>query len=452
LTQVTDKIENDRPNKKMASKAVVASTIGTVIEWYDFFLYSTASAIIFPKLFFPSSDPYISTLQSFGTLAVGYFARPIGATIFGHFGDRIGRKNALVITLWLMGLSSFIMGILPTYESIGFWAPLFLIILRVCQGIGVGGEWAGSILLSMEWGSEKRKGIMASLPNTGVGAGLLLSSAMVTLFISLSGESFYVWGWRLPFIFSVVLLIAGLVIRSKIEETPSFRQVQEGKQVSGMPVLEAMKTYPKQILLSALVKMSEHAPFAIFTVFMINYCMQKFHIDKQYLVNATTVASLLMCINIPLFGYLSDKIGIKRMYLVGVVLTLLWAFPYIAIMNTGFPILIFLATVLSMFPHNIQAGAQPALIAQSFPARLRYSGASLGSQISSVFSGGIAPIVSTYFLHKFGTIYAIGFYIAFTAVVSLIATILIKNYSEVKEERELIRNKDRSNPAYWVDM
>jgi metabolite-proton symporter len=445
LTEVTNRVKHEKSDPKMAKKAVVASTVGTIIEWYDFFLYATASALIFPKLFFVSSDPYVSTLQSFGTFAVGYFARPIGAAIFGHFGDRIGRKNALVITLWLMGLSSLLMGILPTYESIGFWAPVLLIILRILQGIGVGGEWAGSILLSMEWGSEKKRGFMASLPNTGVGAGLLVSSAMVTLFMTLSGESFYAWGWRLPFIFSLVLLIAGLVIRSKIEETPSFRSVQDEKRVSRLPVLEVMKTHPKQVILSALVKMSEHAPFSIFTVFMINYSMQSYHIDKQFLVNANTIASLLMCINMPIFGYYSDKIGIKRMYLVGVVLTLIWAFPYISLMNTGVPIVVFLATVLSMFPHNIQAGAQGALIAQSFPARLRYSGASLGTQLSSVFSGGIAPIVCTYLIHKFGTVYSIGFYIAFTAIVSLIATILIKDFSDYKEEREFVRKGSVQN-------
>jgi MFS family permease len=420
----------------MARKAVVASTIGTVIEWYDFFLYATAAALIFPKLFFPGSDPYISTLQSFGALAIGYFARPIGAAIFGHFGDRIGRKNALVITLWMMGISSFLMGVLPTYENIGFWAPLLLIILRFFQGIGVGGEWAGSILLSMEWGSEKKKGIMASIPNAGVGAGMLLSSAMVALFMAISGDSFYVWGWRIPFLFSLLLLIVGVIIRAKVQETPSFRKVQDGQQVSKMPVLEVIKKHPKQIILTALAKMSEHAPFSIFTVFMINFSVSNFNIDESYLVNANTLASLLMIINIPLFGYLSDKIGIKRMYLVGVGLTLIWALPYIGLINTGIPIIIFLATILSMFPHNIQAAAQPALIAQSFPARLRYSGASLGTQLSSVFSGGIAPIVCTYLLHSFGTIYSIGFYIALTAVVSFVSTIMLKEFSDAKVESE----------------
>lgn len=421
-------------NKKMAKQAVAAATIGTVIEWYDFFLYATASAIIFPKLFFPGSDPYISTLQSFGALAIGYFARPIGAAIFGHFGDRIGRKNALVITLWMMGISSFVMGILPTHETIDFWAPLLLIVLRFFQGVGVGGEWAGAILLSMEWAEEKKKGIMASIPNAGVGLGMLLASAMVGLFITISGDSFYTWGWRIPFLFSFVLLIAGVAIRSRIQETPAFRNVQEEKQIVNIPILEVIKEHPKQILFSALAKMSEHAPFSIFTVFMINYSMSNFTIDEQYLVNANTVASLLMIINIPLFGYFSDKIGIKRTYLIGVGLMFLWAFPYIGLIHTGIPIVIFLATILSMIPHNVQVASQAALIAQSFPARLRYSGASLGSQLSSVVSGGIAPIVCAYLLHTFGTIYSIGFYIACVSVVSFVSTILLKDFSGTKAE------------------
>ncbi|CAB3393621.1 MFS transporter [Kyrpidia spormannii] len=419
--------------KKMTRKAVGASTIGAIIEWYDFFLYSTASAIIFPKLFFPSADPYISTLESFGSLAVGYVARPVGAAIFGHFGDRIGRKNALVITLWLMGLSTIVMGLLPTYSTLGFLAPLLLIIARIFQGIGVGGEWAGSILLSMEWGGNKTSGFMASLPNAGVGAGQLVASVILGLFIALSGSQFYVWGWRLPFLFSVILLVAGVVIRSKIDETPHFQEVQASKQVSALPIFEVVKSYPKQVLLTIFLKMSEHAPYVVFTVFMIGYSVEHFHIDKGFLVTAITVASILMCFNIPLFGHVSDRIGMKRVYLIGVILMLLWAFPYVALMNTGIPSVIFLVTVLSMFPHNIQGGAQPALIAQSFPVRLRYSGAALGSQISAVISGGIAPIICTYLLHVFGTIYAVAGYIAFTAVVSLIATVLVKNYTQLKE-------------------
>lgn len=430
----TETMEDKISTKKMARRALVGSTFGAVIEWYDFFLYATASALIFPKLFFTDSDPYIATLLSFATFATGYLARPVGAMIFGHFGDRVGRKNALVITLWLMGISSFLMGVLPTSETIGIWAPTLLVMLRLIQGIGVGGEWAGSILLAMEWGDKKKKGFAASMPNAGVGAGMLLSSAVVGLCISLTGDSFYVWGWRIPFIASLLLLVVGIIIRAKVLETPSFRQVQEGNQVSKAPVLEVLKLYPKQVIYCGLAKMSEHAPFVVFTTFMINYSINNFDISSGYMVNVNTLAGIIMCINIPLFGYLSDKVGIKRMYLVGVITTLLWAFPYIGLMSTGMPVLILVATILSMFPHNIQAGAQPALIAQAFPARLRYSGASIGSQIPAIFAGGIAPLICTYLVQTTGTIYAIGFYLVFIAILSLVGTILLKNLSSVHED------------------
>ncbi|MFC5589739.1 MFS transporter [Sporosarcina soli] len=442
MNQESEVVENDVSTKKMGRRALVGSTVGTIIEWYDFFLYATASALIFPKLFFSDSDPYVATLLSFATFAVGFLARPVGAIIFGHFGDRVGRKNALVITLWIMGLSSFLMGVLPTYATIGFLAPLMLVILRLLQGIGVGGEWAGSVLLAMEWGNKKKQGFTASVPNAGVGAGMLLSSAVVGLCIAFTGDNFYVWGWRIPFIASLLLLLVGMVIRLRILETPSFRKVEEGNQVSKMPVLEVLRFYPKQVIYSAMAKMSEHAPFAIFTTFMINYSINNFKVESEYMVNANTFASILMCINIPLFGYLSDKIGIKKMYMIGVIATILWAFPYIGLMSTGVPVVILLATILSMFPHNIQAGAQPALISQAFPARLRYSGASLGTQIPAVFAGGIAPLVCTYLIQTTGTLYSIGFYIVFVGLISLIGTILLKNISQVSEEVSIATNYD----------
>lgn len=416
-------------NKKMARRALVGSTLGTVIEWYDFFLYATASALIFPKLFFPGENPYIATILSFATFASGFLARPIGAIIFGHFGDRIGRKKALIVTLWMMGLSSTLMGLLPDFKTIGIWAPILLVALRLIQGIGVGGEWAGSMLLAMEWGNQKKKGFMASVPNTGVGAGMLVSSAIVGLCLSFGGDSFYTWGWRIPFLVSLILLVVGIVIRTKIEETPSFRQVKEVNQVSKIPIFEVLQKYPKQVLFTAMAKFSEHAPYAIFTTFMINYSIKSFHISPEFMVNVNTFAGLLMCINMPVFGYLSDKVGIKRMYILGIILLLVWAFPYIGIMNTGVPGLILLATLLSMFPHNIQAGAQPALVAQAFPARLRYSGASLGTQIPAVFAGGIAPIVCTYLIQTTGTIYSIAYYMIVVAIISFVGTMFLKNLS-----------------------
>lgn len=421
---------NETLNKKMRQTAIAGSVVGTIIEWYSYFLYLTASALVFPKLFFSSSDPYVSTLLSFGAVAIGFCANPIGAAIFGHFGDRIGRKKSLVYTLWLMGISSFLIGVLPTYDQIGFWAPIMLVLLRVLQGAGAGGEWGGAVLLSMEWGNKKSHGFAASLPNAGVGAGMLVSSAVMALCVAISGDGFFVWGWRLPFIFAVILLVVGLVIRAKVEETPSFREVERNEKVAKMPVLEVFRTEAKQIILAMLAKMNEHASFTIIATFMISYCAQTYGTSEQLLLNAVTVASIIMCFLIPFFGYLSDKVGIKRLYLIGVAFMLIWAFPYIGLVNTGNGMFIFAATVLTMLPHNIQAGAQPALIAQSFPARLRYSGAALSSQLAALISGGIAPILCTYLIHQFGTVYVVGYYIAFTAVVSFVATSLLKKQRE----------------------
>ncbi|MBT2653745.1 MHS family MFS transporter [Bacillus sp. ISL-18] len=424
----------NKSNQKMGKKAAVAATIGSVIEWYDFFLYATASALIFPKVFFPSADPYLAMLQSFGAFAIGFIARPIGAAIFGHFGDRIGRKTALVLTMFLMGLSSLAIGLLPSYDKIGFWAPTLIVILRLIQGIGVGGEWGGAVLLSMEWGQKKRQALMASWPQMGVSAGLLVSSIMVSVFMTISGNGFYTWGWRIPFLFSFVLLIFGLIIRAKIPETPSFQNVQEENQVSRFPVLEVIKKHPKEILLAALVRLSENGPFYVYTVLMINYAMDNFSINKQFIVNANTAGGVVMAFCIPLFGYLADRFGIRKMYLIGVGATLLWAFPYIGLINTGIPMVVFLATALAMIPHSMQVGPQGAFVAQSFPARLRYSGLSLGSQFGSIIAGGIAPLICTFLLHKFGTSYVISFYIIFAAIITFSASLLVKACPEEEED------------------
>lgn len=420
--------------KKLGRRAAVAATIGSVIEWYDFFLYATASALIFPKLFFPNADPYLATLQSFGAFAIGFIARPIGAAIFGHFGDRIGRKTALILTMFIMGFSSLAIGLLPTYQQIGHWAPTLIVALRLIQGIGVGGEWGGSVLLSMEWGQKKRHALMAAWPQMGVASGMLVASIMISLFMSIAGANFYTWGWRVPFLFSFVLLITGLIIRAKIPETPSFNKVQEENNVSRLPVIEVLRKHPKDILLAALVRLSENGPFYVYTVLMINIAVEKFSLDKQFLINANTLGGIIMAICIPLFGHLADRYGIRKMYLIGVATTLLWAFPYIGLFNTGTPAVVFLVTAFAMVPHSMQVGPQGAFVARSFPARLRYSGLSLGSQLGSIIAGGIAPLVCTYLMHKFGTTFAISFYIAFAAIITFSASLLVKTYPEVEEE------------------
>ncbi|MHB1651230.1 MAG: MFS transporter [Desulfitobacteriaceae bacterium] len=425
-------------------KAAIASTVGTAIEWYDFFLYGTAAALVFPKLFFPGSDPYIGTLLAFTTFALGFVARPVGAAIFGHFGDRIGRKATLIITLLLMGISSTFIGLMPTYNSIGIWAPIGLTLLRLFQGIGVGGEWGGSVLLSMEWGYKQKRGLMASWPQMGVPLGLLLSSGLVTLFINLTGSSFNTWGWRVPFLLSLVLVAIGLFVRLSILETPLFAAALKEKRISRQPVLEVIRNNPKEILLSALLRMAEQAPFYIFITFVISYGTEHLHMNRQLFVNGTMVAGLLSLVSIPFFGYLSDVIGRKRMYMIGAVAVLIYAFPYFALLNSGVPVLVFLAIVLSLIPHDMMYGPQAALIAENFPTHLRYSGASLGYQLASIIAGGPAPLLAAYLLHTYGTSTSISIYIMGCAVVTIIATAMMKERSKQDIVKEYGENHSAS--------
>jgi metabolite-proton symporter len=431
----TEKTLPEAERRVQVRRAAVASTIGTAIEWYDYFLYGTAAALVFPKLFFPNSDPYVATLQSFATMFLGFVARPVGAAIFGHYGDRIGRKATLIVTLLLMGISSALMGVLPSYAAIGAWAPTILIILRILQGIGVGGEWGGSVLMSIEWGHHKRRGLMGSWPQLGVALGLLVSSLMMTIFLKISGSGFYAWGWRIPFLLSLVLVFIGLFIRLRVLETPQFQQVLQEQKVVKVPVWEAIKSNPKEIILSALVRMAEQAPFYLFITFILSYGSQHMHYDKSFLTNATTVAAALSLVSVPLFGHLSDRIGRRRMYAIGAVCVLIYAYPYFWMVDSGVKVLAFIAIVLSMIPHDMLYGPQAALIAEAFPANIRYSGASLGYQLASIVAGGPAPMIATWLLHTYGSSSAISAYIVFNAVVTLIALAFLKG----RQEEEIVR-------------
>ena len=299
-------------------RAVIASTVGTAIEWYDFFLYSTVTGLVFAKLFFPHSDPWVGTLEAFGIYAVGFVARPIGAAIFGHYGDRIGRKSTLIATLLLMGLATFAVALVPTYERIGIWGAVILTVLRFIQGVGVGGEWGGSVLMSMEWArNDRSRGFIASWPQFGVPCGLFLANLAVLAFSQMSGENFLSWGWRIPFALSLVLVGVGLYIRLGILETPVFAKLVAERKVERAPMLAVIKQYPKEILLSALARMGEQAPFYIFTAFIFSYGTDALHVSRNFLLTAVLAASVLSFVSIPLFGHLSDRIGRKNMYMIG---------------------------------------------------------------------------------------------------------------------------------------
>ncbi len=418
MTTTTPSPEVARSQRR---RAIVASTVGTTIEWYDFFLYSTTAALIFPKLFFPTEAASSGILLAFGTQFVGFAARPIGAAIFGHYGDRIGRKATLVTTLLIMGICTALIGVLPIYATIGVAAPLLLTLLRLLQGAAVGGEWGGSVLIAMEWGESHRRGYNASWPQLGVPLGLLLSTAMVQLMSATTGPDFETWGWRVPFLASLVLVAVGLYVRLKVLESPEFAEVRETKAVSKLPVIEAFRTQWREILAAAFIRMSEQAPFYLFITFVLTYGTAHLKIPRSSLLNDTLVAAAVGLISVPLFGHLSDKIGRRTMYAIGIACVALFAFPYFGLLNTTEPSLVLLAIVLSLIFHDMQYGPQAALIAESFGTNIRYSGAGLGYQLASVIAGGPAPLIAAAILAATGSSTGISIYILICCALSFIA-------------------------------
>jgi metabolite-proton symporter len=411
-------------------KAVIAATVGTTIEWYDFFIYGTAAGLVFGKLYFPNEDPLTATLAAFGTYFIGFVGRPIGAAIFGHYGDRIGRKATLIATLMCMGLATFAIALVPTYQSIGIWGAVLLTVLRIIQGIGVGGEWGGSVLISMEWArTNGSRGLVASWPQFGVPAGLFLSNLVILAFSSWSGDAFLTWGWRIPFLLSIVLVGVGLWVRLGILETPVFQKLVAERKIVSAPIIEVIKKQPRQIILSALLRMAEQAPFYIFTAFIFSYATGTLKMSRDFVLVAVLAASLLSFVTIPLSGHISDRIGRRKMYLIGAAATGLFGFLYFGMVDTAVPSTVFIAIVLSLVPHDMMYGPQAALIAESFTPRLRYSGASLGYQLASVIAGGPAPLIATALFAAFHTGYAIAIYIAACAVVSLISAALMPDYT-----------------------
>ena len=421
---------SDIEHSAQLRRAVVAGTVGTVIEAYDFLLYVLVAPLVFAKLYFPGSDPLVGTLQAFGIYAVGFVARPVGAAIFGHYGDRIGRKATLIATLLLTGLSTFAVGFVPGYESIGIWGAVILTVVRFIQGIGIGGEWGGATLIAMEWAkTNAHRGFITSWPQWGGPAGLFVANIAVLAFSAISGDQFLVWGWRVPFWLSIVMVGIGLYIRLGIFETPVFQRILEQEQVARAPVLEVLRRQPKEIILTALARMAEQGPFYIFAAFIFTYGTTVLHSSRDLLLTGLLVGTGLSALTIPLSGYLSDRIGRKRMYLLGAVTMGIWGFVYFTMLNTAVPGWIFLAIVLSFIPHDMMYGPQAALIAECFSPRLRYSGASLGYHLSSVIAGGPAPLIATALLASTGSGYPVAIYIAVCAVVSITSTIFLPDYT-----------------------
>ncbi|MEQ4521071.1 MFS transporter [Pseudarthrobacter sp. B907] len=428
--------------EQAARRATIASVVGTTIEWYDFFLYGTAAALVFPQLFFPGQNAFAGVLFAFGTQFVGFVARPVGAAIFGHYGDRIGRKTTLMATLFLMAFGTVLIGFLPTYQAIGVAAPILLTLLRIIQGIGVGGEWGGSVLLSMEWGRRGRRGFSASWPQIGVPLGLVLSTGVVRITSGITGtEGFASFGWRIPFIISILLIGVGLFVRLRVIESPDFEAVRKSNKIVRNPLIEVIKRQPKEILLSALVRMSEQAPFYLFITFVITYAVKHLQLNSNSILDDTLIAAALGLVSVPLFGWLSDKFGRRKVYGVGIVLTALFAFPYFAMLDTREPFIVGVAIVVSLILHDIQYGPQAALIAESFDADIRYTGAGLGYQLASVVAGGPAPLIAAALLAQYGNSTAISLYIIACCAIAMVALIFLPKAAHRFEESPEIKTE-----------
>jgi|SRR5581483_6023704 len=402
---------------------ILASFIGTTIEWYDFFIYGTAAALVFNKLFFPSFDPFVGTLSSFGTFAVGFIARPLGGVIFGHYGDRIGRKAMLVYSLMIMGVATFATGLLPTYATAGVWAPVLLVAMRTAQGLGLGGEWGGAVLMAVEHSSRSRRGLAGSWPQMGGLAGLLLSTLVFTMVTrSTSDAEFLAWGWRIPFLISFVLVGLGMFIRMNLAETPAFAKVKRAGVTQDLPLVTVLRDYRKNVLLAAGMRLAENSLFYIYTVFVLTYAETKLHVPRSTMLTGVTISAAVGCVGVPLFGALSDVIGRRRLYLFGALFSMVFAIPFFWLLDTRTPLLMFGAVILGLnVGHDAMYGPQAAYFSELFGTEVRYSGASVAYQASSVFAGGLAPLIATALLATSGSRAVAAYMILMSAITAIAA-------------------------------
>ncbi|TCP55335.1 metabolite-proton symporter [Tamaricihabitans halophyticus] len=418
--------DTDKAKRMSPRRVAIASFIGTAIEWYDFYLYGTAAALVFNHLFFPDFSPLAGTLLALSTFSAGFIARPLGGIVMGHFGDRIGRKSMLVLSLLMMGFATALIGVLPTYATAGIWAPVLLVLLRVVQGFGVGGEWGGAVLMAVEHAPARSRGFFGAWPQMGVPAGLLLANGVfMGMTTMLSTEAFQAWGWRIPFLASAALVIVGLFIRLRIEESPDFQEISDKGQVDRFPVLTLLRQQWRVVLLAAGVKLSQNSIFYILTVFVLTYATTVLGLDQSVALIGVVLSSALSLVNLLFFGWLSDRYGRRLVYLVGVVASLLFSFPFFWLLDTRSAWVIWLAMVIGMIAHDMMYGPQAAYFSELFDANVRYSGASLGYQLSSVVAGGLSPVIAVALLGLANNHHwPIAVYMMGVGVISVLATCL----------------------------
>jgi MFS family permease len=413
--------------KEQVQRSMIAAAVGTSIEWYDFFLYNVTAPLVFAGAFFPNSDPLVGLMLAFTGNFVGFAARPLGAAIFGHYGDRMGRKLAMIVSLGLMGGSTMAMGALPTYATLGIIAPALLMFLRILQGIGVGGNWGASVLLAGEWSDPKKRGFATSWAQFGAPGGMLLANAaLLVMALFTSDEQFRTWGWRVPFLLSFVLILIGLYIRQKIEETPVFKNLQKKGMIAKLPVVEVFKHNWREVILTALLRTGQQVPFYVFSTYVLAYAVQTLGFPKTTILTFIMIMSFVSMCTIPLMGAWSDKIGRPKITAIGCVIMMIFPFIYFAMLDTKSLPLVALAIILGLPMQDFQYGPQAAYISEAFPGSRRASGASLGYQLASITAGGPAPLIAVALYAKYQTSMAVAIYVSICAVISLICVGLLK--------------------------
>jgi metabolite-proton symporter len=416
----------ERPRSSLR-QVIVASLIGTTIEWYDFFLYGTAAALVFGKVFFPKSDPMVGVMLAFATNALGFAARPVGGLVFGHFGDRIGRKRLLMLSLVMMGVSSALMGLLPGYAQIGLAAPLLLTGLRLVQGFSVGGEWGGAVLMAGESGDAKHRGSWAGWPQVGVPIGNLLAAAVLSVMAAAQSEKdFIAWGWRVPFLLSAALVAIGWWVRSRLSESPVFEQAVAEREAESAPALEALKRRPGGIAVGAGLRFGENTCYYVITTFSVAFLTEQVHVGRSLALNAVLIGSAAEALTMPFFSALSDRIGRRPVYALGAGGMAIWFFAFFVLLKTGATLPICAAIVVGLVLHGAMYGPQAAFISELFPTRYRFSGASIAYQLTSIFAGSLAPIIAVALLKGTGTPLWISVYVAAACTVSVVAALVAR--------------------------